>query len=85
MTPTTPELVTDSVDVLGEPDPPPQPILKAVAAKNTRLRQTADQMPREVDFLRRKNSGSRRNGIKIPAAAVLVTVSAKTAVTMELP
>jgi len=60
---------------------PPQPTLKAVAANNIRLSQTAGQMPREVSFLRRKNSGSRRKGTKMNAEDVLATVSAKTTVT----
>jgi hypothetical protein len=64
----------------GELDPP-QPTLKAVAASNIRLSQTAGHTPREVSFLRRKNSGSRRNGSKINAEDVVETVSLKTTVT----
>ena len=60
---------------------PPQPTLKAVAANRIRLRQIADHMPRDANFLRRKNSGSRRNGSRMPAEAVLATVSLKTTVT----
>ena len=64
---------------------PPQPTLKAVAASNMRLSQTAGQVPREVRFLRRKNSGSSRKGSKIRAEDVLATVSAKTTVTWYVP
>lgn len=65
--------------------PPPQPTLKAQAVTKTRLSQTAGQMRRELSFLRRKNSGSRRNGRIISAEDVLATVSAKTTVTWYTP
>jgi hypothetical protein len=65
---------------VGELDPP-QPTLKAVAASNIRLSQTAGQMARGASFLRRKNSGSKRKGSKMNAVDVLATVSAKTTVT----
>jgi hypothetical protein len=79
--PTTPELVTDWVVVVftGELDPP-QPTLKAVPAINIKHSQTACQMPRDLCFLRRKNSGSRRKGSKMSAEDVLATVSANTTV-----
>ena len=60
---------------------PPQPMLKAVVASNIKPRKAADQMPREVSFLRRKNNGNKRKGRKMPADAVLATVSEKTTVT----
>jgi hypothetical protein len=56
-------------------------MLKAVVASNINPRQAADQMLREASFLRKKNSGNRRMGSRMPAVAVLVTVSAKTTVT----
>jgi len=80
--PTTPELVIDRVVVVvtGELDPP-QPTLNAVAASNIKLSQTAGHAPREVSFLRRKNSGNRRKGTKINADDELATVSLNTTVT----
>jgi hypothetical protein len=68
------------VVVGGELDPP-QPMLKAVTTSRIRLNEATGQMVREVNFLRRKNSGSRRNGNRINADVELATVSAKTTVT----
>ena len=68
------------VVVVPELDPP-QPTLKAVAANRIRHRQTADHMPRNANFLRRKNSGSRRIGSTMNAEEVLATLSSKTTVT----
>ena len=80
--PTTPELLTDwvMIVVLEEVLEPPQPALNAVAHNTIRNRLTTDHMPREANFLRRKNSGSRMTGSTMNAEDVLVTVSAKTTV-----
>jgi len=56
-------------------------MLKAVTTSRIRLNEATGQMVREVNFLRRKNSGSRRNGNRINADVELATVSAKTTVT----
>jgi len=81
--PTTPELLTDWVIIVvlvGELEPP-QPALNAVAANTIRQRLTADHMPCAANFLRRKNSGSRRIGSTMNAEDVLATLSSKTTVT----
>lgn len=60
--------------------PPPQPILKAVAATRTRPRHAENQMPCAVSFLFNSTRGSRRMGSRTPAAAASDKVSVKTAV-----
>jgi len=80
---TVPELVTRCVGfvevVVVELDPPPpQPILKAVAAIRISPRHAENQMPRAVSFLWTSTRGSRRMGSRMPAVAAPDTVSVKT-------
>jgi hypothetical protein len=67
--------------VVEEEADPPQPTLNAVPTSSISPRTAAGQMPREVSFFLRKNSGNSRNGSKMPAEDVLETVSGKTTVT----
>ena len=59
---------------------PPQPVLMIERLSMISPKVATDQKLRDVSFLRKKKSGNSRNGNKMFAVAVVVTVCAKTTV-----